>query len=95
MNETPPSIKWQPAEERHEAFYQAIVKAALDLKLRDEEVAALTGRMLGYQRAYAPDASSVPHLVNVFRQNMREGFIAIKHGDIEERSRQRREQDGK
>lgn len=78
-----PQIKWLPAEDRHEAFYQGIVRLSLDLHLRDEEIAALTGKMLGYNRAYSPEASSsVPHLVNVFRQNMRQGFTQIKSGVV-------------
>lgn len=78
-----PEIKWLPAEDRHEAFYQGLVKLALDLKLRDEEIAALTGKMLGYNRAYAPEASSsVPHLVDVFRQNMRRGFDQVRSGEV-------------
>lgn len=81
-----PEIKWLPAEERHEAFYQGIVKMAIELRLRDEEVAALTGKMLGYNRGYAPAASSsVPHLVNVFRQNMRMGFQQVTTGETRER----------
>lgn len=78
-----PEIKWLPADERHEAFYRGIVKLSLELHMRDEEVAALTGKMLGYNRAYTPEtASSVPHLVNVFRQNMRQGFTQIKSGAV-------------
>lgn len=81
--ERPPEIKWLPAEERHEAFYQGLVALSIDLHLRDEEIAALTGKMLGYNRAYAPEASSsVPHLVDVFRQNMRHGFEQIKSGAV-------------
>lgn len=77
-----PEIKWLPADPRHEAFYQGIVRLAIDLHLRDEEVAALTGKMLGYQRAYVPASSSVPHLVEVFRKNMRHGFEQIKSGAV-------------
>lgn len=82
MSDERPEIKWLPAEERHEAFYQGIVALAIDLHLRDEEVAALTGKMLGYQRAYVPESSSVPHLVDVFRQNMRRGFDQVKSGEV-------------
>lgn len=81
-----PEIKWLPAEERHEAFFAGIVKLSIDLHLRDEEVAALTGKMLGYNRAYSPEtASTVPHLVNVFRQNMRHGFEQVKSGEVKPR----------
>lgn len=82
-NERPPEIKWLPADPRHEAFFQALVQLSVTFHLRDEEVAALTGKMLGYNRAYTPDtASSVPHLVDVFRQNMRRGFDQIKSGEV-------------
>jgi len=82
-NERPPEIQWQPADERYEAFFQGLVKLSVEHHLRDEEVAALTGKMLGYNRAYTPDtASSVPHLVDVFRQNMRRGFDQIKSGEV-------------
>lgn len=78
-----PPFKWMPAEEKHEAFYQGLVKISVDLGLRDEEVAALTGKMLGYQRAYSPGtSSSVPHLVEVFRKNMRRGFDQIMSGEV-------------
>lgn len=81
-----PEIKWLPAEERHEAFFAGIVRLSIDLHLRDEEVSALAGKMLGYNRAYTPEnSSSVPHLVNVFRQNMRVGFQQVQSGEIKPR----------
>lgn len=78
-----PPIKFSPAEPKHEAFYQGLVALAQLNGLRDEEIAALTGKMLGYNRAYNPDASSVPHLVDVFRKNMRRGYEQIKSGEVQ------------
>jgi hypothetical protein len=82
-----PEIKWLPAEERHELFFAGIVKLALDLHLRDEEIAALAGKMLGYNRAYTPEtSSSMPHLVDVFRKNMREGKRQVESGEVRPKS---------
>lgn len=85
MSDTPPHIKQQHADQRHEQFYQTMVNAMLTLHLRDEEGVAIMGRLLGYHRATNPDASSVPHLVSVLRFNIREAERAFRAGEIPER----------
>lgn len=66
-------IKTFVADARIEQFFSLLVEASLTLQLRDNEIAAAVGRMLGYNSAISPDASSDFELVETFRHNIEAG----------------------
>lgn len=77
-----PPIKNLAAEAKHEKFFASVVAAALENKLRDEEIAALIGKMLGYQLAFDSSSSTVPHLIECFRHNIALGYDEVMTGRV-------------
>jgi hypothetical protein len=54
----------------HQAFFEAMVDLGQKYHLRDEEMVAIMGRLMGYHIASNPDANTKTHLLETFGHNM-------------------------